>query len=330
MKFSNILLILDSGRPYQAQALRRAVALARTTGAKLAVCEVLDWVLPHAPRYMTDGTVGILTREIQYGRIERLRRLIANCDVEDLSISVDVLLGEPENEVARVVRANRHDLVIKSCSGHRHLRFFSSAQENRALIRSCPCPVWLLNVAAHDNDKGILAALDMPGDNSPEAMLNRLIVEVSNSIAVADSRPLHFVHAWQSRGEWHMRGQRNPAAELEIDRMRAREAARRRTWLQNTIATLQTGAGHSMMEDVSPEFHVIYGQAKKVIPDLAEKLGVGLIVMGSADRTGLPGLVHRNTAEMVLPRLDCSVLVVKQSRSSQVGATEAIRADRYG
>ena len=48
-----------------------------------------------------------------------------------------------------------------------------------------------------------------------------------------------------------------------------------------------------------------------MIPELAAKLEVGLIVMGTVSRTGVDGLLIGNTAEKILRQVDCSVLAVK-------------------
>lgn len=291
----------------------------------LSVCEVVDWVVPEVPRYMTDGTVRIVNDAIRTNKVDRLKELVATSGASDLDIAVKLLVGKPHTEVARAVRENRHDLVIKPFAGHRALQFFSGAQEDRELIRSCSCPVWLVNVAEQDDDSSILAALDMPAEGDLETGLNQRIVDISRSIALAASRPLHFVHAWRLRGEGHLRSQCNPATDLQIDRMRTHEAANRKTWLQETVAKPRADIGQSTTEEITPELHVLNGNAKKVIPDLAEKLGAGLIILGTAARSGLSGFVRRNTAETILPRSDCSLLVVRQPETSPMRALQGKR-----
>lgn len=53
------------------------------------------------------------------------------------------------------------------------------------------------------------------------------------------------------------------------------------------------------------------GEASSVIPALAEKKQVSLIVMGTVSRTGVAGLLIGNTAEKLLQKVNCSVLAVK-------------------
>ena len=54
------------------------------------------------------------------------------------------------------------------------------------------------------------------------------------------------------------------------------------------------------------------GNSKDVIPVLAMKQKIELIIMGTAARSGLPQFLIGNTAENVLSQVDCSVLTVKR------------------
>lgn len=57
--------------------------------------------------------------------------------------------------------------------------------------------------------------------------------------------------------------------------------------------------------------HVVEGVAGEIIPDLVQRLGIGILVMGSLARTGISGLLIGNTAERVLSSVEASVLAVK-------------------
>lgn len=66
--------------------------------------------------------------------------------------------------------------------------------------------------------------------------------------------------------------------------------------------------------DLSPltcQTHSIEGDACSVIPEVAAREQVDLIVMGTVARVGLEGYFIGNTAETVLNRVACSVLTIK-------------------
>lgn len=57
--------------------------------------------------------------------------------------------------------------------------------------------------------------------------------------------------------------------------------------------------------------HLLVGKPADVISQFAGNEEINLVVMGTAARTGVTGLIHANTAEAVLQQVDCGVLVVK-------------------
>ncbi|MCP5083014.1 MAG: universal stress protein [Alphaproteobacteria bacterium] len=59
------------------------------------------------------------------------------------------------------------------------------------------------------------------------------------------------------------------------------------------------------------EVHLLQAYAGDVVPKLAARLRVDLVVMGTIGRTDAGGLLIGNTAEMILGRPNCSVLAVK-------------------
>lgn len=311
MRFSNILLALDSDAGNEL-ALERALQLARKENARLTVCAVVDPMPGHYGRLITSITPRELTDSIVADRLELIEALLATVDTGDLSVDTKVLLGRAHTEVARLARDGQYDLVIKPIAGRRAMRARSITREHRELMRQCPCPVWLVNVSDLLEDSCIVAALDMPDDGAISTPVNEHILQVARSIALATFRPLHVVHAWTLPGEGHLRARGSAESALEVNRMVAREAARRMTWLHNAVHTSRTNDERIANKYLAPELHAVKGNANKAVPDLAEKLGAGLIVMGTEARSGLRGMLIGNTSEAVVSRTDSSLLIVKE------------------
>ncbi len=57
--------------------------------------------------------------------------------------------------------------------------------------------------------------------------------------------------------------------------------------------------------------HVEKGLPEEVIPDLAEHLQAGVVVLGSIGRTGLSAAFLGNTTEQVIDHLKCDLLAIK-------------------
>ena len=57
--------------------------------------------------------------------------------------------------------------------------------------------------------------------------------------------------------------------------------------------------------------HLVQGTAGHVVPEFVAHNEIDLVVMGTVNRTDVPGLFMGNTAEIILSRVACSVLAVK-------------------
>jgi universal stress protein E len=65
------------------------------------------------------------------------------------------------------------------------------------------------------------------------------------------------------------------------------------------------------LQDLKSQVYLLKGEPGHLTPELAAKMEVGLIVVGTVSRAGVAGLLIGNTAEKILRQADCSVLTVK-------------------
>jgi len=128
-------------------------------------------------------------------------------------------------------------------------------------------------------------------------------MDLATSLARRDQCELAVVHTWTFPTENSLRSGYLVASN-ELDRFvsDARDLHRRR------LAELLQP--HPLQE-LKAQVYMLKGEPGHWIPELAAKLGVGLIVMGTVSRSGVAGLLIGNTAERILRQVDCSVLTVK-------------------
>lgn len=333
MRFSNILLVLDTDF-CRTPALDRAVALVRNERAALTLCSVVDSIPANDLRTITAITPAEMLDSVVTATRNRLTTLADELRARGIPTKLQVLVGKAHTEIARLVRSSNCDLVIKPIAEHGTIRARVERRENTNLMRHCPCPVWLVSAENPDSESAIIAALDMPDEADTNSELNENILRVARSIALAEFRPLHVVHVWRLFGEGHLRARGDARANRAVDQMVEREAAKRAIWLRETVSFARSESERLAIEFVAPKLHVVKGLVRQVVPELAEKLNAGLIVMGTAGRTGLSGLVRGNTSEAILARSDCSFLIVKQpdttleSESDHSRVEEAQRSTR--
>jgi nucleotide-binding universal stress UspA family protein len=227
-------------------------------------------------------------------------------------IDVQLAVGTDFVEVINTVLRGGHDLVMKVAEAPDYLeRLFGSTDMH--LLRKCPCPLWLLKPGEDVSSDAVLAAVDFDPDHiadGPNDDLNRRILAVASSLALARGAALHLVHAWGAFAESRISSRaENPAPHLDL------YVKKEYTGHQQRMSRLAESLRMSLDEEARDRlrigYHLPKGPAVKAVPQLARSLPAGIVVMGTVARTGIPGLIIGNTAEAILYQLQCSVLAVK-------------------
>lgn len=231
--------------------------------------------------------------------------------VQGVEIDIRVLVGRRFVEIIREVLRGDYDLVIKAVEEHTTSKYRLFGSTDMKLLRKCPCPLWMIKSTQQQGDREILVALDWQPDNPENQALNKNILEISVSLALANFSELHIVHAWDLPYESYLRGPRTTFSDIQVNNMIEDEKSQRMQWLSGLSEEICASQGDECTNFLRPELHLLQGDAKDVVPDLSRKLGVELVVMGTVARTGISGLLIGNTAENILDQLDCSVLALK-------------------
>jgi nucleotide-binding universal stress UspA family protein len=309
-RFKKILFVAEPDLD-NATALKRAITLAINNQASLTVVGVVTAL----PRDMRMAIVAVTPTEMLDSVVDDERdRLsdmvkVANSD-DELAISIEVLVGKAFLEIIREVLRNDHDLVIKSAESEPEVvRIFGSTDMH--LMRKCPCPVWVIKPTDHVHYRRILAAVDQDSEDAVKDVLNRQILEMSTSLAIAESSELHIVHAWKLAPESYLRSLRLNYAGLDVDANVREEEDSRQRWLEKLVSTFSGPKGSHAVDYLEPHLHLVKGDPQHEVPRIARELDVELVVMGTVARTGTAGLFMGNTAESILNQLDCSVLTMK-------------------
>ena len=240
-------------------------------------------------------------------RWNQLEKLVKSARKKEIQISTKVLVGTPFLEIIREVLRNHHDLVIKSVEGKSTAKQLLFGSTDMHLMRKCPCPVWVIKSSKRKQYARILAAVDPDPSNEEAKELNTLIMDLATSLAMQERSELHIVHVvdvWKmyvDKGHLHSVG---GLSSQDVAKMGRDERDRHQEWLKKLLADYN-------LELINHHVHLPKGDAGLAISLLANKKRVGLLVMGTIARTGIPGFFIGNTAERVLNQVNCSVLTVK-------------------
>lgn len=285
-RFKNILVYYDEITGDEA-TLSRAVELAKANHSRLTVMEVIS-----------NGSDQSMTEPLA-----RLERLTSSIKTEGVDVCAMVQRGTPFLEVVLQVLHNNHDLVLMtadSLDSFKHLLFGSTSMH---LMRKCPCPVWVTKPTERRTYARILAAIDVNSSSPQARALNIEIMDLATSLARIDGAMLDIAHMWEvSNSDFD-------TLQSEITEEKKQEMLNK--YEQENRLKLEALLSGYAMEEIDHQVHLSRGRPGPLIPELADKLNVNLIVMGTVCRTGVAGYFIGNTAETVLRLVDCSVLTVK-------------------
>jgi universal stress protein E len=170
------------------------------------------------------------------------------------------------------------------------------------LLRLSPVPLLLVKDARPYRRPRILAAIDAEHTFAKPLWLDREILISSELIATALHGTVHAVHAYAPIPV--LAFPNGALRETDVQAMHARSTELASKRLKGALRDAE-------ISNVVP--HIVGRHPSDAIADVASEIRSSLVVMGAISRSGFKRLVIGNTAERVLDRLSCDVLVIKPS-----------------
>lgn len=200
--------------------------------------------------------------------------------------------------VVELAQKHQVDFVVKPMRQHTLFQSVIRTSTDWNLIRHCPYPLLLVSDIDTIKGKPVIGAVDVCTGEENHEKLNGVILDQTKAITrVLDSRPV-VANAWRATTPMMAVGSVDATPyptpkDLEKEHV---DAAR-------TIA-----------EDFGVPLDDVYveeGSPSLVVNEVANRLGAGVIVIGTVARKGISGALIGNTAEGVLEATSCDVMVVK-------------------
>lgn len=300
--FKSILVGIEDPQQRRQLAVRRAAELARRMGARLTLFHSAfsPFAVGPAPQGITRDRHEARTIAARRAALEKLAAPLRR---RGLKVATRVAWDYPPFEaIVREVLRARPDLVV--AGSRRHLlgaRLFLTNNDWQ-LIRLCPVPLLFVKHERAYGKARVLAAIDPLHGGARRSTLDKRILESAQAMALAHRGRLDVVHAYQSLYSYAppIYGEAYISA---IDpKIEQQHRARAQRALERTTAAAGIGAG---------QLHLVSGLPTEVLAEAAHRRRIDLLVMGAVSRRGLGRLFIGSTAEHVLDRLHCDVLVVK-------------------
>ncbi|AIR66243.1 universal stress protein UspE [Enterobacter sp. Ap-916] len=297
--YQNMLVAIDPNQDDQ-PALRRAVYLHQRIGGRIkAFLPIYDFSYEMttllSPDERTAMRKGVISQRTAWIKQQAQYYIEAGIPI-DIKV---VWHNRPFEAIIQEVIAGGHDLLLKMAHQHDKLEAVIFTPTDWHLLRKCPCPVWMVKDQPWPEGGKALVAVNLASEELYHNALNEKLVRETLKLADdVNHTEVHLIGAYPVTPI-------NIAIELpDFDPSVYNDAIRG----QHLVAMKALRQKYGIDEKMT---HVEKGLPEEVIPDLAEHLQAGIVVLGTVGRTGLSAAFLGNTAEQVIDHLRCDLLVIK-------------------
>ena len=296
------LLVMIEPEADEQLALDKALKLARPAGAalELMICDHNSYL--EDGFYFDPPRAAELREEHVRKNLDLLEELASVLRGEGVQVSVDARWGNPPYEqIIEKVLETEPDLLVQSTRHHERIARLLLSHQDWQLLRYCPCP--LLLVKDHDWSHGaaVLVAVDPTHANDKPADLDERLTDMGEALAGLLRGKVYLYHS----------SHQPPVSGLYPVKV---DPAVYEEKLGGLLAR------HELTRD---RLYIMDEDIQTSLPELADRLDAGVVVMGALSRSRLDRLFVGNTAEKLLDRLEQDVLVLKPG-----GITDRVKKAR--
>lgn len=304
---SLLVAVRDPSDPPR-RALTRAAALARRSGARVELFHaVSDFLASDAVRRgERRQDTRSLRADIAAQRTAQLERLVRAPFARGVEFGTHAAWDYPAHEaIVRRARRIGADLVIAESHVHRLASRWFLTNTDWELIRLCPIPLLLAKTDRSYQHPRLIVAVDPQHVHDKPAALDARLLEIAGALARELGGEVHAAHAYVPLAVVAPTAVPVPVPTW-VPPEAEREHARRIEQAFDRIA--------SRAHVPKARRHLLVGAAVPALESLVRKLRADLLVIGAVSRSGLERLFIGSTAERLLDRVPCDVLVVKPKR----------------
>lgn len=294
----HILVAVKEPQARSLPAVAKATQLARAFGAHLELFHAIDTSVyvdmlgasEHGPEQLQD--------EERAEVLERLERIAARVRRHGVKVTTAAEWDYPVYE-SIVRRANRlkADLIVAERHAGRHILPGLLGLTDWELLRLSTVPVLLVKRSRPYHRPTVLAAVDPTHAFAKPARLDEEILDIGSAVTGALHGKLHAVHAYVPTPTGAALASAHAA-------LRNRQAAAKRARMAFERALRSAGIPAARR-------HLIGRHPIDAVQEAARESRSDIVVMGAISRSGLKRVFIGNTAEQLLDRLTCDLLIVK-------------------
>ncbi len=297
-KLDNILVAVDFSTGSHA-ALEQAARIAAACKAKLHVLHVVDQASVTALARGHGSSFEIQARISCKGASTALLRWMAHTGISPDG-EVEIVVGTPVHEILEWAGKLHADLVVAGIAGAGNVPAGVGSISGK-LARKVGPRVLLVRADHSMPFRRIVAGIDF-SDTAAEVM------DQARRMALQDGAHVDFLHVWQD--PWVAMMYTSPFGDVAAPVMAA-TPEQRAEYIENLHQELRDCVKEAAQGLESKAVLREAGNYGDGIAAHAQETGADLIVVGAKGRTNLSYMLLGSTAERLLIRLPCSLLVVK-------------------
>ena len=275
-------------------AITKAAQLAQALGAELELFHSISTRL-YIGAYSFNEPLRDIERTIRSRSLKELEAIATSVRRQALKVAVSVEWDYPIYEaIVRRATRLRADLIVAERHGGRHFAPSLLHLIDWELLRLSPVPLLLVKTTGPYREPTVLAAIDPAHAYSKPEKLDDEILRVGSAVTTALRGTLHAIHAYIPVQSGVLPGN-SPIENVQ------------------TAAVAQRGFDRVLRSVKVPNArrHLVGRHPIDAIEQIARETHSAIVVMGAVSRSGLKRLFIGNTAESLLDRLPCDMLIVK-------------------
>jgi universal stress protein E len=281
--------------------ITKVADVAARSGARVTLFHAfsLPYPLPEPTPTSSAEALKAAARYRQQG-LEKLAKPLRKAGIE-----VDCVTNwdfPAHDAIVRFLLKTKPDLLIAESHRHGVLGRWFLANTDWELIRACPCPLWFVKTRTLPDQPALLAAVDPLHSHAKPAQLDDRIVDQAAAVVEQLGGSIKLAHAFTAPLS------NSSATFLEPLRIPIKPDRARRFVAGITEQVVQLAKRHGIS---ASQCLVKEGDAVATISALATKHKTSLLVMGAVSRRELRRPFIGNTAEKLIDKVRCDLLIIK-------------------
>lgn len=304
MRYINNILVVMDRTNNDTRALERGLWLARSVEAEVTILTSV-WDSYSADNTTLDEDTRYQLRSGLKGQAKAWMESFLRGGIADgVTVNLDVRWEKHLFEAVLKATDEKHfDLVLKTPNKHSLMdRIFTPLDWN--LLRHCSAPVMLVRTEGPWQDNRLLACIDATSTDDGHKRINDNILTFAENLADHFATDLHIVNAYPLVN----------VAFAMVPEVTAPDDLHQYVQEQHEEASRQWADKYNVNRE---QVHVREGAPEIVVSELADSIDADLVVIGSIGRSGFSGMLIGNTAELLLDKIQCDILVIKPENGVQ-------------